>query len=173
MFRLEKLEVQPPFSFSFEIYVLFGGHSEGLEPGRQDSQIILRDCSEEARRGARIYKSFCNKVTKRLLLIKENLPHKRASLIAQSVKNLPAMQETPRFNSWVGKIPWRRKWQSTPVFLPRETQGQRSLVGYSPWITRVGHTLETKPPPPKETGLSQLRNLVLFYVWEDARIWAS
>ena len=38
------------------------------------------------------------------------LYRKRASLIAQSVKNLPAMQET-RFDSWVGKIPWRRKWQ--------------------------------------------------------------
>ena len=37
------------------------------------------------------------------------------------------------FNSWVEKIPWRRKWQPTPVFLPRESQGERSLVGYSPW----------------------------------------
>ena len=29
--------------------------------------------------------------------------------------------------------PWRRKWQPTPVFLPGKSQGQRSLVGYSPW----------------------------------------
>ena len=36
------------------------------------------------------------------------------------------------FNSWVGKIPWRDKWQPTPVFLPGESPGQRSLVGYSP-----------------------------------------
>ena len=34
--------------------------------------------------------------------------------------------------SWVGKIPWRRKWQPTPVFLPGETHGQRSAVGCSP-----------------------------------------
>ena len=34
---------------------------------------------------------------------------------------------------WVRKIPWRRKWQPTPVFLPRKFLGQRSLVGYSPW----------------------------------------
>ena len=33
---------------------------------------------------------------------------------------------------WEGKIPWRRKWQPTPVFLPGKSQGQRSLVGYSP-----------------------------------------
>ena len=37
------------------------------------------------------------------------------------------------FDPWVGKIPWRRKWQSTPVFLPGKSHGQRSLVGYSPW----------------------------------------
>ena len=37
------------------------------------------------------------------------------------------------FNPWVRKIPWSRKWQPTPVFLPGESYGQRSLVGYSPW----------------------------------------
>ena len=36
------------------------------------------------------------------------------------------------FDSWLGKIPWRRKWQHTPVFSPGEFHGQRSLVGYSP-----------------------------------------
>ena len=39
----------------------------------------------------------------------------------------------PRFYPWVGKIPWRRVWQTTPVFLPGESHGQRSPVGYSPW----------------------------------------
>ena len=38
-----------------------------------------------------------------------------------------------RFNPWVRKIPWRRKWQSTPVFLTGKSHGQRSLVGYSAW----------------------------------------
>ena len=37
------------------------------------------------------------------------------------------------FNSWVRKIPWRRIWQPTPVFLPGESHGQRRLSGYSPW----------------------------------------
>ena len=36
------------------------------------------------------------------------------------------------FNPWVGRIPWSREWEPTPVFLPAESQGQRSLVGYSP-----------------------------------------
>ena len=37
------------------------------------------------------------------------------------------------FSPWVEKIPWRRKWQPIPVFLPRDFHRQRSLVGYSPW----------------------------------------
>ena len=37
------------------------------------------------------------------------------------------------FNPWVGKIPWRRKWQPVPVSLPGKPLGQRSLAGYSPW----------------------------------------
>ena len=53
-----------------------------------------------------------------------------------------------RFNPWAGKIPWRRKWQSTPVFLPGKSHGQRSLVGYSPWgCKRVRHDLAPKLQP--------------------------
>ena len=57
------------------------------------------------------------------------------SLVAQTVKNLPAMLET-----WVRslgrKIPWKKEWQPTPVFLPGEFHGQRSLVGYSLKVTK-------------------------------------
>ena len=38
-----------------------------------------------------------------------------------------------RFNPWVGKIPWSRKWQPAPVFLPGKFHGQRMLAGYVPW----------------------------------------
>ena len=58
--------------------------------------------------------------------------HIWASLVTQTVKNLPVMRET-----WVWslgwEIPWRREWQPTPVFLPGESHEQRSLVSYSPW----------------------------------------
>ena len=47
------------------------------------------------------------------------------------VKILPAMQDT-QVDPWVRKIPWRREWQPTPVFLPREFHGQRILAIYSP-----------------------------------------
>ena len=45
------------------------------------------------------------------------------------VKNLQCGR--PGFDPWVGKIPWRRAWQHTPVFLPEESLEQRSLAGYS------------------------------------------
>ena len=43
------------------------------------------------------------------------------------------------FDPCIGKIPWRRKWQSTPIFLPGKSHGQRSLESYSPWGRRVKH----------------------------------
>ena len=46
------------------------------------------------------------------------------------------------FNPWVGKIPWRRKWQPAPVFLPGKSYGQRSLVGYSSWGLRESDMTE-------------------------------
>ena len=42
----------------------------------------------------------------------------------------------------LGSIPWRRKWQPIPVFLPGEFNGQRSLVSYSPWSHKVSDTTE-------------------------------
>ena len=42
-----------------------------------------------------------------------------------------------RFSLWVGKIPWRRKWQHTPVFSLGKFHGQKSLAGYSPWGRKV------------------------------------
>ena len=64
-----------------------------------------------------------------------------ASLVARQVKNLPASGR-PGFNPWVVKIPWRRAWQSTPVFLPGESHGQRSLEGCSPWGCKETDTTE-------------------------------
>ena len=58
--------------------------------------------------------------------------------MAQVVKNHLPMQESG-FESRVRKIPWRRKWQTTPVFLPGNSHGQRSLADYSPW----GHKSRT------------------------------
>jgi len=60
------------------------------------------------------------------------------------VKN-PSTNVGDMFDFWIGKILWRRKWQSTPVFLPGKLHGQRNLVGYSPWShRRIGHNLVTE-----------------------------
>jgi len=47
-----------------------------------------------------------------------------------------------RFDPWVRKILWRRAWQPTPVFLPGESLGQKSLAGYSPWCREESDTTE-------------------------------
>ena len=65
------------------------------------------------------------------------------------VKNQSAVQETCRrleFNPWVGKIPWKKKWQPTPVTLPGKSHGQRSLAGYSPWACKESDTTEHATP---------------------------
>ena len=47
-----------------------------------------------------------------------------------------------RFNPWIWKFPWRRTWRPTPVFLPREFNGHRSLAGYNPWGPKESYTTE-------------------------------
>ena len=61
---------------------------------------------------------------------------------------------TCRFDPWVGKILWRRKWQPTPVFLPGKSHGQRSLAGYCPWVCKESDTTE-----------HARRHAVIFLVW--------
>ena len=59
-------------------------------------------------------------------------------------KFLSVKQET-QVDPWVRKIPWRRKWHLTPVFLPGKSHEQRTLVGYSTWgCKRVRHDLAIK-----------------------------
>ena len=74
-------------------------------------------------------------------------PHGQRSLsykeldMTEWLSTVQTMQETwvHRFNPWVRKIPWRRKWQPTLVFLPGESQGQKSLVGCRLWGCKVEH----------------------------------
>ena len=61
--------------------------------------------------------------------------------MTQTVENLPECRR-PRFYPWVGRIPWRRGWQPTPVFLPGESHGQKRLVGYHPWGHKESNTTE-------------------------------
>ena len=74
----------------------------------------------------------------------------------------------PRFNPWVGKIPWRRKWQPTPVFLPGNSHGQRSLAGYSPRGCKESHTTE-RLHTHTHTHIYVLSRFS--YVWLFATLW--
>ena len=64
-----------------------------------------------------------------------------ASHVALEVKNLSAtarhIHKRHRFDPWLGRIPWRRAWQPTPVFLPGE-----SLMGYDPYGCKESDTTE-------------------------------
>ena len=63
-----------------------------------------------------------------------------------------------QFDLWVRKIPWRKKWQPPPVFLPGKPHGQRSLAGYSPWgCKRVRHDLAAKQQ--QKSSLSSRKEL--------------
>ena len=83
------------------------------------------------------------------------------------VKNPPANAEG--FHPWVRKIPWRRNWQLTPVFLPGKSHGQRSLAGYSPWgrqesdmtkwLNNNTHKHAAAYPPIEENSTGYTRHL--------------
>ena len=62
-------------------------------------------------------------------------------------KNPPANGRSYTFSPWVGKIPWGRKWQPTPVFSPIKFHGQRSLVGYSSRGCKKSDTIEHTHEP--------------------------
>ena len=70
-----------------------------------------------------------------------------------SGKESACRYQKSEFNPCVGKIPWRRKWQPTLVFLPRISYGQRILEGYSPGgCKRVGYDLVTKQQQQRDLG---------------------
>ena len=75
------------------------------------------------------------------LQISSSIPFFWASLVAQMIEKLPAMQKTRVwFLGW--EDPLEKVWQPTPVFLPGEFHGQKSLVGYTPWSCKESETTE-------------------------------
>ena len=72
-------------------------------------------------------------------------------------------------HAWVGKILWRKKWHPTPVLLPGESHGQRSMVGYSPWGCKESDTTEQLhfhfPPPLAPASCPYYYDDVLIFIW--------
>ena len=71
----------------------------------------------------------------------EDPPPTTRKRVAQTI-SICLQCRRPGFDPWVGKIPWRRKWQPTPGLLPGKSHGLRSLVGYSPWGCKEVDTTE-------------------------------
>ena len=69
------------------------------------------------------------------------------------------------FNPWVGKIPWRRKWQPAPVFLPGKYQGRGSLVSYSPWGHKESDTTERAPTIVLCIYVTEHVNMLYIYIY--------
>ena len=111
-----------------------GGHSVRLSGKNRETALGL--CDVQACPGPghlSSYQRACHEPAGEETADLPGLWHVHASLIGQSVKNLPAMPETCGFDSWVRKIPWRRKRQPIPVLSPGKPHGQRSLAAYNPW----------------------------------------
>ena len=79
------------------------------------------------------------------------------------------MQETQEiwFSPWVGKVPWRRKWQPTPVFLPGEFHRQRSLVGHSTWAGKQSDATEHAGRPQMRRDGGVLGKPIIFQKQSD------
>ena len=75
-------------------------------------------------------------------LVRMHLAYRQVALVVKEPACQCRRHKMRRFNPWVGKIPWRRAWQPTPVFFPGESHGQRGLVGYSPPGRRESDTTE-------------------------------
>ena len=79
-------------------------------------------------------------------------------------KRIRLQRKRPGFDPWVGKIPWRRASLPTPVFLPGESPGQRSLVGYSPW----GRIISREKPHTGAANYNPPAQVLPLVPWEAA-----
>ena len=71
-----------------------------------------------------------------------------------------------RFDPWIRKIPWRRKWQSIPLFLPGKHLGQRCLAGSSPWdCKRVGYYLVNKQQQQVSSLIVSVKTFCSLFKW--------
>ena len=95
-----------------------------------------------------------------------NIPRAQMALMVKNLSANARRCKRWRFNPWVGKIPWRRARQPTPVFLPGESHGQRSLAGYSPWSHKESDTTERLSTPRAQIWQS-MQSGVLVWTWQE------
>ena len=110
------------------------------EVSERESRMVARDGEEKKMRscyfmGKRFscarWKSSADCLHNHVNILNPTELYRRAWWL--SGKESACLCRRRAYHPWVGKIPWRGKWQTTPVFLPGKSHGQRSLEGYSPW----------------------------------------
>ena len=95
-------------------------------------------------------------------------PYTLIMVVAQAVMCLQCRR--PGFDLWIGKIPWRREWLPTPVFLPGESHGQRTLAGYSPWGHKESNMTEqwtlslSFSQSSEKIQYCKFQNIITFYI---------
>ena len=98
----------------------------------------------------------------RTVYFKEWTQYKLRGLLCWLIGKESACQcKISRFDPWVGKISWRRKWQPTPVFLPGKSHGQRSLAGYSPGVAKS--QIQLRDYSNKKQAMSLVNKLKITY----------
>ena len=106
-------------------------------------QLLLSPSGQRARKG-RLLKLDDVCMASLLLYMLSILPNRKFIGLPRWLSGKESTCQCRRhgFNPWVGKIPWRMKWQSTPVLLPGKSHGQMCLISYSPWGLRESDTTE-------------------------------
>ena len=104
---------------------------------------MLNDRNQSHTKNHKLYDSIHLQCPEQVNIQRQKLNYwlVRTSLVAQTV-SVCLQCGRPGFDPWVGKILWRRKWQPTPVLLPGKSNGQRSVVSYSPWVRKELDTTE-------------------------------
>ena len=132
------------------------GHTSLTPEGAVDSEVLMGP----QRPGLSHLSAFPSVYIPKLMSIESVMPSNHLILYCPLLL-LPSIFPSiracgrPGFNPWVGKIPWRRAWHPTPVFLPGEFQGERSLECYIPW----GHKQsDTTAQPQRQAGAERGRD---------------
>ena len=119
----------PFLVYPFLVPLLVCGLASSISPHFCSPPLHTQPCSR--RDGSKHLLRCCHKLLCAVLTL---------GLHRRLIGKKPTCQGRRReFDPWVRKIPWRRRWQPTPVVLPGKSHGQRSLAGYSPWGHSVGH----------------------------------
>ena len=129
------------------------------------------DCSMPGFRVLYCLPNFAQNMSIESMMLSNHLTYGSQIIILYTLNLYSAVYRRLRFNPWVRKIPWRKKYQPAPVVLPGKSHGQKSLVGYSPWgRRRVGHNVATKWQHVNHISVKLEGKKMLFPKWQQTKL---